>query len=121
MNSAPQIRVARWVLSTFGEESAKNGPERTLRHVEEAIELAQAVGVDAATVHKLVDYVFSRPAGKPGQEVAGSFVTLLAAAEALGIDAASQFDVEMQRVHQPEVIERCRRRQAEKREALKPA
>jgi hypothetical protein len=117
---SPQRRVGDWMLKTFTTLEILNGPERTLRHVEEALELAQACDVDAATLHRLVDYVFSRPVGKPGQEIAGSMVTLYAAASALGVDADTEFETELKRIQQPEVIERCRRRQHEKREALVP-
>lgn len=113
-----QARVAAWVRKVFDETVAVNAPERTLRFVEEAVELAQAVGIDARTMHRLVDYVFSRPVGEAPQEVAGSLVTLYAAASALGIDADTVFETELARIDRPEVIERVRRRQAEKREAL---
>ena len=74
---------------------------------EEALELAQAVGVGRRDqLHRLVDYVFSRPAGKPAQEIAGSMVTLYAAASALGIDADEAFYAELSRIQRPEVIER---------------
>jgi len=113
-----QSRVTSWVCSTFGKEVAMNVPERALRIAEEAIELAQACGLDAATLHRLVDYVFGRPVGEAGQEVAGCMVTLYAVASALGVDADTAFETELARIQRPEVIERCRRRQAEKRAAL---
>lgn len=114
-----QIRVQDWVVRTFGKESAHNATERALRTVEEVVELAQACNVDAATLHKLVDYVYARPVGEAGREIAGSLITLYSVASALGIDADMEFEIEMARVHQPEVVERCRRRQIEKREVLK--
>ena len=46
-------------------------------------------------------------------------VTIYAAAGALGIDAQTAFESEMKRIQQPEVIERVRKRQAEKRAAIK--
>lgn len=115
---SPQARVSAWVREALGEESATNVPERSLRTAEEALELAQACGVDAATLHRLVDYVFSRPVGKPAQEIAGTLVTLYSAAAALGVDADAAFEEEYKRICKPEVVERVRRRQAEKREAL---
>lgn len=113
-----QDRVRAWVRSTFSEHEARDVPERSLRMVEEAIELAQACKVDAATVHRLVDYVFSRPVGEPNQELAGCMVTLYALAVALDLDADTELDTEIKRINRPEVIERCRRRQHEKRAAL---
>jgi hypothetical protein len=115
-----QSRVTAWVNTTFTKEEAENAPERALRTAEEAIELAQAVGVDAETLHRLVDYVFSRPVGKPEKEIAGTMVTIYAMAAAIGADAQAEFETEIVRINTPEVIERCRRRQHEKREALAP-
>ena len=113
-----QTRIAAWVFETFGPRVAADAKERVLRAVEEVVELAQAVGLEPPVIHRLVDYVFSRPAGKPDQEIAGSMVTLYAAAEALEVDADAVFEEELARIQRPEIIERCRRRQSEKREAL---
>jgi len=113
-----QSRVSTWVRKVFSEKEATDVPERAIRMAEEALELAQACGVDAATLHRLVDYVMSRPVGKPAQEIAGTMVTVYALAGALGVDADSEFEVELVRIQQPEVIERCQRRQHEKRVAL---
>lgn len=112
-----QERVSAWTHMVLG-DAALNIPERALRAAEEVLELAQACGVPSTQVHRLVDYVFSRPIGDPAKEIAGSMLTLYAVAEALNIDADEQFEKEMARVKLPEVIERVRRRQQEKREAL---
>ncbi len=114
----PQARVAVWVREAFSEKAARNVQERALRAVEEIVELAQVAGVTAETLHRLVDYVFGRPPGTAKSEVAGSMVTLYAVAEALSVDADDALEAELVRLQQPEVIERCRRRQAEKRAAL---
>lgn len=81
--------------------------------------MANKVSVGQDQLHRLVDYVYGRPVGKPAQEIAGSMVTLYAAAGALVVDAQAAFETEMTRIQQPEVIERVRRRQAEKRAAIK--
>jgi hypothetical protein len=120
VSSSNQARVTVWVREVFTEKEANDAAERSLRTAEEALELAQACGVDAATLHRLVDYVFSRPTGKPAQEIAGTMVTLYAMAAAIGVDAQREFEIELARINQPEVIERCRRRQHEKRAALTP-
>lgn len=112
-----QERVAAWTRVVLG-DSSRNVPERALRAAEEVIELTQACGVSVAQMHRLVAYVYQRPAGDPAKEIAGSMLTLYAAAEALNVDADEQFEKEMLRVQRPEVIDRVRRRQAEKREAL---
>ena len=113
-----QPRIAAWVRKVFDEATATNAPERALRLVEEALELAQACGVGREALHRLVDYVLDRPVGEPAQEIAGTMVTLYAAAHALDVDADEAFERELSRIQQPEVIDRVRRRQAEKREAL---
>lgn len=113
-----QFRVTEWVRKIFTEAEATNAPERSLRVVEEAIELAQACGIDAETIHRIVDYVCSRPIGEAPKEIAGCLVTVYATAAALGVDAQSEFEIELSRIHQPEVIDRVRRRQQEKRAAL---
>lgn len=114
-----QDRVASWIQATLGEESATNGPERVLRLVEEALELAQACRVDREALHRLIDYVYERPVGEPAGEIAGVMVTLYGAASALGVLAQVAFENELKRIWQPEVMARVRRRQAEKREATK--
>lgn len=113
-----QSRVVSWVRKVFSDEVATNVPERVLRFVEEAVELAQACGTDATTIHRLVDYVFNRPVGEAPQEIAGCMVTLYATAHALGVDAQEELEKEISRIQQPEVIDRVRRRQDEKRAAL---
>lgn len=118
MTPTNQSRIAAWVRTTFDEATATNIPERALRLAEEALELTQACGVEAVVLHRLVDYVFSRPTGEPAQEIAGTMVTLYSAAHALGVDADAAFEAELERIQQPEVIERVRRRQDEKRAAL---
>jgi len=112
-----QSRVARWLDLVFTEAEIVDWRERVLRFVEEAIELAQAVHLDAATLHRLVDYVYSRPVGEVSQEVAGCLVTLYAAAHSLGVDSDEVFEDEFKRIHRPEVLARIRRRQSEKRAA----
>jgi len=113
-----QVRVSAWVHLAFGKEAVTNPQERSMRAVEEVVELAQVVGVTAETLHRLVNYVFSRPVGTAESEVAGSMVTIYAAATSLNVNADAALEKELVRLYQPEVLERCRRRQAEKRRAL---
>ena len=118
LNGDNQARVAAWILETFGIEFLRNGHERTLRLIEEVVELAQAAGIEKDVVHRVIDYVFSRPVGTVEQEIAGSMVTLYGAATAFGVDAQGELEKELTRINTPEVKDRCRRRQDEKREAL---
>lgn len=111
-----QERVATWVRSTLGEETLHDIPERAYRALEEAIELAQACGLGAASAHALVERVFAKPVGDPKKELAGCQVTLYAVAEALGAKLESEFEIEMVRINRPEVIDRVRWRRNERAE-----
>ena len=82
-----QKRVGNWVRSMFGDDVAMSMPERGMRLAEEALEAAQAAGVDEATALRLVMRVYNRPSGTLQKEVGQVGVTLLALAEAAGLDA----------------------------------
>lgn len=88
--SARQTQVARWCAAAFGASHARSLPQRGVRLAEEAIEAAQAAGVDRDMLHRLVDHVYSRPPGELGQEIGGVGITLLALADAAGLDAEAQ-------------------------------
>lgn len=104
MRKAPLVRPIRqevaadWAAAAFGKGQAASLPQRGLRHAEEALETAQACGCDRAQIHRLVDFVFDRPAGELRQEIGGSGLTLLVLAEAAGLDADSCERAELERV-----------------------
>ena len=93
-----QKLVHQWCVAAFGANQASSVPQRGLRMLEEAAETAQAVGVDLAQAHKLLDYVWSRQAGNPFQELGGLGLTTLALAAALGVDADDAETTEIARV-----------------------
>lgn len=68
-------RMLAWAHRVFG-PTALRVDERVCRFVEEAIELAQASGVSPETLHKIVERVYSRPAGEPGLEFQQCCATL---------------------------------------------
>lgn len=76
------VLVARaaqsWVRRYLGDLCAEDMGERSLRCAEEAMEACQAFNVPKATVHKLLDRVYSRPMGAPSDEVFGTLFTALA-------------------------------------------
>ena len=113
-----QERAWRWALELLGETACRNIEERTLRFLEEAIELAQATGLRKERVERLVEYVYARPRGELAQEVGGVMVTLWVLGRALGIDVAPSAEAELERCRRPDVSKKIRRRQAEKRKAL---
>jgi hypothetical protein len=110
-----QQTIESWARRVLGDAAVQNRVERALRVAEEAVELAQCLGVEAADLHRLVDYVYARHAGTPAQEIAGTLVTLYACAASVGVDAEEALRVELDRIHTPEIEEKVRRRQAEKR------
>jgi hypothetical protein len=114
-----QAEVRHWINRVFTESELVDIPERALRVLEEALELAQACDVKKEHAHKLIDYVYSRPKGDYVNETAGVMVTLYALAEVCRINAQYAFDCEIHRINDPEVIARVQRRQFEKREAIK--
>lgn len=112
-----QHDVALWVTSLFGKDNANDPRERGMRFLEEAIELAQAAGIDQVEVDKLVRYVYERPKGNVRQEVGGVSVTLAAFCHAAGVDLGDAAADELRRILRPEVKERCKRRLREKEAA----
>lgn len=77
-----QDAVARWVVECFGLKSASDRRERSLRFIEEAIELVQATGLTEAEVRRVAQYVFSRNVGRVADEIGGTIITLAALCEA---------------------------------------
>jgi len=103
-----QRAVATWATETFG--AARMAlPERCARFIEEALELVQACGMPRADVGRVVEYVFSRPAGEPAQEVGGVGITLLALCEVAGVSADAAEEAELRRV-QAKSVEHFRAR-----------
>lgn len=95
---ARQTTVANWCRDAFGAGQASSVPQRGVRLLEEAIEAAQAAGADRDMAHKLVDYIFDRPAGELSQELGGVGVTVLALAAAAGLSADQAECTEIARV-----------------------
>lgn len=89
-------RVSKWVEACFGKQIATNRPERNHRFLEEALELVQSCGCTSEEVLKLVDYVYSRPAGEKVQELGGVLITLSALAHAheLSMEDAAEGELE---------------------------
>lgn len=107
-----QARVAPWMLTCFGSEISADTTERNHRFLEEALELVQASGCTQSEAVQLVDYVFARPVGEPGQEVGGVMVTLAALCLAAGIDMHGEAETELARIWTK--VEAIRLKQANK-------
>lgn len=93
-----QATVARWCAAAFGTDHASSLSQRGVRLLEEAIEAYQAAGGSPEMAHRLVDFIFARPAGALPQELGGIGVTLLALAHAAGLSADQEEAREVARV-----------------------
>jgi hypothetical protein len=108
-----QGMIRSWVQSTFGEGLCYDVKERGMRFGEEAIELLQATEqVSREDLHKLVDYVYDRPAGKVEQELGGTMLTLNALAASLYLSPELALRDEFHRVLDPLVTETIKKKQA---------
>lgn len=110
-----QERVWDWLYKCFGQDIACDQTERSFRFLEEALELVQAAGATKEQALALVDYVYSRDRGEVRQELGGVMVTLAAFAAAAGFDLEVCGQDELNRVSQPEIIDKIRKKQAMKR------
>lgn len=107
-----QLRVEEWLAACFPLSVRTNRQERTHRFLEEALELAQANGCSHEEAKELVDYVYSRPIGRPELEVGGVMVTLASLCSATSIDMNEAGERELKRNW--ERIDLIRQKQASK-------
>lgn len=108
-----QQKAAAWVASTFGTPALMSLHERCCRVVEEAIELAQAEGVEQHVIDMISARVFKRPPGNPWQELGGVGHCLLTYSAAKGVSADTAEEDEVNRVYDLPA-ERFRQKQQEK-------
>lgn len=109
-----QLSCARWALVCLGENKVLDLNERAERFLEEALELGQAMGQTRKAAHRMVDYVHDRAKGEPRQEVGGVLTTLAVLCHALNLDMGEAGEVELERIFQPEVMEKIRAKTAAK-------
>lgn len=94
-------RIAHdWAVRSFGKDHVENIPVRSLRTVEESIELCQALGVSKELVHQCVDMVYGRPVGDPMQEAGGVLLTMAIMLRQLGLTIDEVLERELVRVLQ---------------------
>ena len=97
-----------WLLDVFEGENL-SVEERCLRFGEESIELTQALRcVTREQWHALVDQVYDKDIGEPGQELGGVLTTLSALCAITNLNPSLAFDKEFERCRQPAVIEKIR-------------
>ena len=107
-----QRRVTKWLHKCFDQRLDTARRERVFRFWEEAVELGQSLGMTAEDLQRVSDYVYSRPVGKPKQEVGGTMVTLTALCWSQDLQDAA-FD-ELTRIERPEVMAKIRAKQESK-------
>lgn len=112
--AAYQHRSGTWVREAFGRNSLEDPIERAQRLLEEATELAQAVGLPASQARSIIADVYAREPGDVDQEVGGLMVCVGALCEGLGVELAVATEREMSRVEAPAIIAKCRRKNADK-------
>lgn len=93
-----QRAIGQWTRETFGTHIAIDPWERSMRLIEEAIELVQATGIREDEIHAMVDRVYSDNPGNPAQEAAQVLVTLFALASAHNIALDHEFSEEFFRI-----------------------
>lgn len=86
-----------WGLRCFGSDHMRSIPTRALRQLEESIEFAQSIGLSKDEIHLLTEVVYSRPVGKPLQELGGILVTTSVLCTALDTDIETVFETEIRR------------------------
>lgn len=89
--------IQSWAVKTFG-EIANDSAERGRRLLEEALELAQAVGVRREDALALVERVFSNIPGEISREIGQCGLVLLSLAEQQGFSAEAEEAREIARV-----------------------
>ena len=103
----------QWCTRVFGANHAVDLPTRSLRTVEEAIELCQALDVPEGKVRDIIRMVYSRPAGRPYQELGGVLMTAVILCEAMDLNHEVVLESELSRVLSKSV-EHFARRNADK-------
>jgi hypothetical protein len=109
-----QTRVGAWMDQCFVPSLYSNMVERGDRLLEEVLELLQAHGYDRSRVGTLVDYVYGRPVGNPGQEVGGVMITLAGFCYIAGLDMHAEGQRELARISKPDVMAKIRAKQESK-------
>lgn len=110
-----QKGLVSWLERCLGKETLLNRKDRAIRVLEEAVELAQAVGIPREKALEQLHHTYDRPKGQPAQEIAGVINAALLAAEALGYDG---LDLGLNELHRAEdAIDIIRRKNLSKVQA----
>lgn len=102
-----QQRVAHAHHALFDDDPT-DVEERRARFYEEATETAQAFGMSAEDMHKIVDYSCSRPVGEPAKEIGAAMVTLASLCVVAGFDLSACAEADLEKLQRPETIARIK-------------
>lgn len=92
-----QQAILSWAEDMFG-PVAIDDCERTLRFLEEAMELVHALDTPRDLIQTIIERVYSRDRGNVPREIGQVQMTLEALAQIGGWDASEECDVEFRRV-----------------------
>lgn len=87
-----------WARRCFGDDHVRNLKIRSLRNLEETVELAQATGLPRETALLCVNKVYDKPVGNVDQEIGGAMMTLVVLANSIGRDPEELLEREVRRV-----------------------
>lgn len=90
--------ASEWATRCFGAAHTNDRPVRALRTLEEAVELAQVLGVPEDKAVLCVKTVYSRPIGDAEQEIGGVLLTTAILCETLGLNLTDMLERELRRV-----------------------
>lgn len=90
-------RALQWAQKTFG-DIALDPRERTLRFLEEAIEVANAMGIEPETVQAVVTRTYERHQGAINREIGQAQLTLELLSKVLKVDQDHEATEEFYRI-----------------------
>ncbi|WP_259667247.1 hypothetical protein [Rhizobium lentis] len=102
-----QARVAKAHHALFHDDPT-DVEERLARFFEEAVETCQALGMNFADAHKLVNYTYDRPVGEPAKEIGAAMLTLASLCVVAGYDLMECAEADLEKLQRPETIARIR-------------
>lgn len=105
------LRWSRLTFETHSEQFTHH--TRVLRLLEEVTELAQAERVSIQDASTILVQVYNRPVGEPEKELGGVMVCLAAYAGTRGYDFEEIFWREFERIMDPKMMEKVRKRNLE--------
>jgi NTP pyrophosphatase (non-canonical NTP hydrolase) len=106
-----QQLMRQWALLVFGPRNEEITPYiRSLRLLEEVLELCQTDNVSLRDIATIIDQVYSKPVGERASEVGGVVTCLVAYCDVAGLDLEERFFAEFTRIMDPKLMEKVRNR-----------